>query len=184
MSEFVTNTADLDIDEAMPISGDMTFLPSAMDSGVAMNGCLAIRAVPDRTGPSVDAALEHHLSPLIEAPLADVMKSLRAAWLRGPALCWGDVHPIRELARSDLDKRVAFLLIQGFLKCSNFFSILELFVRELDEHGLVSEQRLLGLEQLVCNFKYGVGHEFEVAYAQCGFCDVFGGIDGGSDGSN
>lgn len=160
-----------------PVMRDMRLDSSA-------DGCLTSGAMPNRADPAIASALEHHLSPLVEAALADVMKSLRAGWLRGPAICWGDVHPIRELARSDLDKRVAFLLIQGFLKCLNFFSILELFARELDEHGLVSEERLLGLEQLVCDFKYGVGHKFEVAYAQCGFGDVPGGVDGGCDGSN
>lgn len=93
--------------------------------------------------------LKHRLSPVVEALLTNVVGRLRASWLAGPALLWADVHPIRQVAASDVDQRVATLLADGFFQFSQFLAGFEMLVLQLQEQGVVREQALLSLEQLL-----------------------------------
>lgn len=98
---------------------------------------------------SLEPVLEHRLDPFVEARLADVVQRLRAAWLAGPALLWGDIYPIREAAVAKIDKRVATTLARGFFQFSQFLAGFEVLALELKKSGIVREQSLLSLEKLL-----------------------------------
>lgn len=167
--------------EAMRRFGFDALLPkSAVDDHGLAGGALQ---------PAGDAAqqipgLEHHLSPAVVATLADVVLRLRRAWLAGPALLWGDVHPIRRAARGELEKRVATAVARGFLQSSDFFAHLEMLLLELQERGVVSEQALLGLEQLVVQGRYTFADERVVPDAQQGLGHAGSGSDRAGDRSD
>lgn len=96
-----------------------------------------------------ERACEHGFDSLVEARLTDVVQRLRRSWLVGPALLWDEIHPIRELAGSELEKRIATTLAGGFFQFSQFLAGFEVLALELQERGVVREQSLLGLEQLL-----------------------------------
>lgn len=117
-------------------------------------------------------ALEHHLSPVVEARLADVVRRLRGSWLAGPAQLWSGIHPVRELAETEVDQRVSGALARGFLQFSQFLAGFEVLLLELEHRGVVSEQRLLSLEQLIVQGRHFFRDEIEVAQADHGHGDV------------
>ena len=92
--------------------------------------------------------LQHRLDPAIEARLAEVVQRLRSSWLSGPALLWHQVHPIHELALTDVEKRVALTLRLGFFQFSQFLAGFEVLLLQLEQLGLVHEELLLSLEEL------------------------------------
>lgn len=94
-----------------------------------------------------EVALQHHLSPIVEALLTNVVKRLRASWLAGPALLWGDIHPISIVAPGEADQRVAVALRESFFQFSSLLAGFEILVLELEKTGVVSEQSILHLEQ-------------------------------------
>lgn len=108
----------------------------------------------DAAGPGIPSEvklseIEHHFSSVVEARLAEVVLRLRGSWLAGPALLWGEIHPIREISGSDFERRVATTLAGGFLQFSQFLAGFEVLALELQKSGVVSEQALLSLEQLL-----------------------------------
>lgn len=127
----------------MNIHEDSTNKQSA---NVNVHGVLASRAFKSD---SAEPASEHRFDPLVEARLTEVVQRLRASWLAGPALLWGDVHAIREMPISNVDKRVATTLASGFLQFSQFLAGFEVLTLELKKSGVVSEQSLLCMEQLL-----------------------------------
>lgn len=96
-----------------------------------------------------ESALQHRLDPLVEARLTDVVHRLRKTWIGGPADLWTDIHTVREASVSDVDKRVTTTLARGFFQFSQFLAGFEVLALELKESGIVCEQSLLGLEQLL-----------------------------------
>ena len=119
--------------------------PSVLSVDLCPAGA-AFPHVPQEVQPAV---VEHHLSAVVEARLAEVVGRLRASWLAGPALLWGDVHSIREVARDEFDKRVAATLAGGLFQFSKLLAGFEVLLLQLQERGVVREQTLLGLEQLL-----------------------------------
>lgn len=106
-------------------------------------------ARPD-LAPDVEVSIvQCNLSPVVEARLTQVVQRLRGSWLAGPALLWGDVHSIREVAGGEFDERVTTTLASGFFQFSQFLAGFEMLVLELQKSGVVSEKSLLGLEQLL-----------------------------------
>lgn len=77
------------------------------------------------------------------------MQRLRVAWLAGPAQLWGDIHPIRMEARGEGEQRIAVALCQGFFQFSQLLAGLEVLLLESQQLGVVREEAVLGLEQLV-----------------------------------
>lgn len=125
-----------------------------------------------------NSLVKHRLDSLVEAGLADVVKRLRASWIAGPALLWGDVHPIREVSRGEFDQRVAATLVDGFLNFSQFLAGFEVLILELEKRGVVTEQSLLGLEKRVVHGGNFFGHKVEVPNAAECFGDVSGDANG------
>ena len=98
---------------------------ASLSSAFSPDGELASGAdpciAPSRGQPD-ELTVEHHLDPLVQARLAEVVHRLRRAWIDGPALQWGLIYPIRELASADFDKRIAGALVQGFFQFSQFLA--------------------------------------------------------------
>jgi hypothetical protein len=141
---------------------------------------LAHRATELGAAEGLLKSLQHDLAPLspvVEARLTDVVQRLRASWLAGPAGLWGDIHPICKLAGSDLDKRVATTLRQGFFQFSQLLCGLEVLLLKSKELGVVSEESLLGLEQLVVKSGDFRGDEIAVADREHRLPDVAGGLE-------
>ncbi|MDR0276246.1 MAG: hypothetical protein LBI48_13125 [Burkholderiaceae bacterium] len=114
----------------------------------------------------VVVALENQFSPLIETALTDVVLDLRRTWITpGPARFWHQLCLIRKVAGNDLDKRVIRTLIDGFCQFSDLLCGFEVFVRELERGGLVTEERLLSLEQLLVQRRHFFSDEVEVPQA-------------------
>ncbi|WP_368921328.1 hypothetical protein [Comamonas aquatica] len=112
-----------------------------MQSGVA-----ASAFQPDSSGSS----LEHRLDSFAEAGLANVVSSLMDAWIAGPnAVIARAITSQRKEAPPDLDQRVFAALIEGLLQIQVFFLHLGQIRLELQKGGVVSEQSLLSLEQLL-----------------------------------
>lgn len=142
---------------------------------------LAARAYQPIGDTHEECASEHGFDPFVEARLTDVVHRLRRSWLAGPALLWGDVHPIRELARGDLEKRVATALASGFFQFSQFLAGFEVLALELQKSGVVSEKSLLGLEKLLQKGGGPFVDEGRVAQSAHSLGDVSRGGDRGGD---
>lgn len=108
--------------------------------------------------PSLNS-FEHHLDPLVEARLANIVQRLRASWIAHMAFHWGDIHTIHEDACGEFEQRITTLLRQGFFKFGQLLCGFELLVLQSKQLGLVSEESVLGLEQLVVQFS-DLGRDF------------------------
>lgn len=158
---------------------------SRQGPGLANNeALLAGRAVIG--GDSVHGAgsLEDSFDALVEAVLTNVVHRLRASWLAGPALLWGDVHPVSKFARSDLDKRIATLLVQGFARYSQLLAGLEVLLRDRKQFGVVSEESLLSLEQLLVDARHLDGDQRLISEAGSRPADVDRGSDSRAEAGN
>lgn len=136
----------------------------------------------DRAIPGV--SLEHRLDPLIEARLADVVRRLRATWINHISGFWGDIHPIHKDAVSNIDQRVATALRQGFFQFSQLLCGLELLLLQSKQLGVVTEQSVLSLEQLLVELGNNRCHLVEVSNADRGLPEVFSSCQGGDCDTN
>ena len=125
-------------------------------------------------GAHVEPALQHRLSPIVETRLTQVVHGLRASWLAGPAQFWGDVHPIREMSLGECEQRIATTLACGFLQFSELLAGFEVLVLQLEQSGVVREQSILHLEQLIVQGRRFFRDQVEVPYSDQGLCHVFG----------
>lgn len=143
----------------------------------------AAGAVPVRTAPSgAEPALEDdlRLSWAIKALLTDVVIRLRESWIAGPAKCWGGIYPISELASTELDKRVAAAVCEGFSNFSQFLCGLEVLMLQRVDGSAEFEQTLLGIEQL---FVHGPNYFHRLGFVSDGqgsLAEVDGAIDSGN----
>lgn len=93
--------------------------------------------------------LQSDCAPLGKAWLADVVGSVIDAWLSGPDRVVRRFTAQRDSAASELDQRVFGALIDGCLEFQIFLLQLGQIRLELQKSGVVSEQSVLRLEQLV-----------------------------------
>lgn len=114
----------------------------------------------------------------LEAGLADVVRRLRSTWLAGPALLWGDVHSQGEVARDDFEQRVSATLREGFFNFSQLLSGLEVLLLQRQQLGVVSEQSMLGIEQLVVHRGNGRCQNVGVSHSDGCLADLNCGGDG------
>lgn len=101
----------------------------------------------------------------IPTRLAEIVGNLRASWLAGPALIWSDLHAVHELASTEVDKRIAILARSGFFQFSQLLCGLEVLLLELQKHGVVHEETLLGCEQLLVDLRDSRCRLIEIADA-------------------
>lgn len=123
--------------------------------------------------------LQDRLAPLVEARLAEVVQRLRSAWLAGPALLWDDVRSVDELTGTDLEKRVARLLGQGFFQFSQFLAGFEVLLLQLHQLRVVREETVLGLEKLIVDLGDSTGSLVVIAECQRRLADVLCGLERG-----
>lgn len=95
------------------------------------------------------AAAKNDGLPAAEAGLADVVRRLIDAWNTGPGLLVGGIAAQRKFSTGEFDQRVFAALIEGSLQFQIFLLQLGQVRLELQKTGVVSEQSLLRLEQLL-----------------------------------
>ncbi|QMT65803.1 hypothetical protein [Xylella fastidiosa] len=111
----------------------------------AIPKCLIAAVAPPETP---ERPLQNGLAPaLVEALLTNVMHRFRRSWLDGPARLWGDIHPIHELAGSDLHKRIALLLSNAHFDFAQFLCGIEMLALKLEVGDALVAQRLLSCEK-------------------------------------
>lgn len=147
---------------------------------------LASGALPVGDASHSISALQDRLSLSwpIEALLADVVIRLRSSWVAGPAKCWAGIHPISELASTELDKRVATALCEGFSQFSQFLCGFEVLMLQRVNGSREFEETLLGIEQL---FVHGPNYFHRLGLVpdgQSSFAEVNGAVDGGDGACN
>ena len=108
---------------------------------------------------------QHTLDPLVEARLTKVVQGLRESWIAHMARFWGDIHPIDKVASGQLEKRIATTLSDGFFQFSQFLCGFEVLTLQLRELGVVREQTVLGLEQLLVDLAHRNGDLIEISKA-------------------
>ncbi len=142
---------------------------------------IAAGAVPVRIPASgAEPALQDNLvlTWAVKALLTDVVIRLRGAWVAGPAKCWGGIYPISQLAVTDLDKRVAAALCEGFSNFSEFLCGMEVLMLQRVDGSAEFEKTLLGIEQL---FVHGPDYVHRFGLVSDGhspLAEVDGAIDG------
>ncbi|TNW25543.1 hypothetical protein [Xylella fastidiosa] len=119
-------------------------------------------------------------SPVVDAWLANVMHRLRNSWLDGPALLWGDIHPIHKCATTDLQKRIALLLRDGFLEFSQFLCGIELLALELEQGVVLNEQSSLGCDKRLAELRSSRLDLAEIAKTYEGTREFHSDLQGGS----
>jgi len=123
------------------------------------------------------SALEHNRPANGEAGLADIVGRLIDSWLCGPCVVAGEIAAQRNCTASQRDQRVFAALIDGCLQFQIFLLQLGQIRLELQKSGVVSEESLLRLEQLLqqgCGF---LVDERGVAHRAHSLCDVAGSGD-------
>jgi len=114
----------------------------------------------------------------VEALLTDVVIDLRKSWIAGPAGCWTRIYSIRDIASTDLDKRVSAALYEGFFHFSQFLGCLEVLLLQCEQGSAKFEETLLGVEQ---HFVHG-SHYFRglglIADRQSALAQVDSAVDG------
>lgn len=95
------------------------------------------------------SALEHNRPANGEAGLADIVGRLIDSWLCGPSGVVGGIAAQRNGTASERDQRVFAALINGCLQFQIFLLQLGQIRLELQKSGVVSEESLLRLEQLL-----------------------------------
>lgn len=108
----------------------------------------------------------------IPTDLAEMVLMLRDFWIALPASI--GVHHVCESAVSDIDKRIAVLLRDGFFEFSQFLCGLEVVVLELQQHGVVSEQALLSSEKLLVDLRDSHRRLVEVPKTYRSGCELAG----------
>jgi hypothetical protein len=121
---------------------------------------------------------QNRLDPLVEARLTEVVHGLRKAWIAHMAGFWSDIHPIDKVARSDFEKRIATTLSDGFFQFSQFLCGFEVLTLQLRELGIVSEQTVLSLEQLLVDLAHRNSDLVEISKSHRGLAKLLRGIDG------
>lgn len=135
-----------------------------------------------RVGTSIGGPEIHDGSdPAVEARLAEVVLRLRAAWRAGPALLWGDLFPLREVAGSQFEKLVTIALVESFLEYSQLLCGLEVLLLKRQHLGVVSEQSLLSLQQQVVDLADLRGEVVELLQAQGSVPEIAGELEARDD---
>lgn len=125
---------------------------------------IARRANEPVVGAPNPVALEHNRPANGEAGLADIVGRLIDSWLCGSSRVVGGIAAQRNCTASERDQRVFAALIDGCLQFQIFLLHLGQIRLELQKSGVVSEESLLRLEQLLqqgCGFlvdESGVAH--------------------------
>lgn len=144
----------------------------------------AMGAHGDRPIGGVEVELQDHLAPGVEARLTQVMHRLVCNWFDGGLSCATDFQAIRELASADLEQRISTALVKSILEVSQFITCVGILAVHLEQGRLVSEERILSLEQFAIHLRQLTRQLVEVTQLDSGRTDVLGqaqGIDGGTD---
>ena len=123
------------------------------------------------------SALEHNRPADGEAGLADIVGRLIDSWLVCSGQCVGGITAQRNRTASERDQRVFAALIDGCLQFQIFLLHLGQIRLELQKSGVVSEESLLRLEQLLQKGSGFLVDESGVAHRAHSLGDVAGSGD-------
>lgn len=161
-------------------------------SGENMGGSVSLdsRSLANRTRPSSEAALgltemQHDLGlrRTIETRLADVVRRLRRDWSAGCGGCWLEICAIHTDSLSDLEKRIATTLRQGFFEFGQLLCGFEVLLLQGKHTRLELEQTVLRLEKLVVDLTNNRSELIEIANLLRGRNDLSRDPEGGRNGS-
>lgn len=141
---------------------------------------VARRAVPPSVGAAVrgdESQDDLRLGRAVEARLTEVVLGLRREFGIGCAGFWGDIHPIGELPLTDLEKRVFLALRQSFFNFSQLLCGLEVLLLQSQKLGVVSEQTMLGIEQLFVHLRDDTSERVGVPDVDGGLSNANGGLE-------
>jgi len=116
----------------------------------------------------------------VETLLTDVVQGLRQDWLATSAKRWGQIYPISELANPGLEKHIATFLSELFCSYSQLIAGLEMYLLEVQKGGVMREQALLSLQQLVIHPRDLASYQDGVAHRQRIAADLHRSLDAGS----
>ena len=157
----------LDMDVLLSSSGESFLADSALQT--------------DRTIEAV--LLQHAFDPLVHARLADVVE--RLAPIRTlVAEVYGNIASKNKSSIRNLEQRVTTPVCQLLLQLSQAICQIEIVLLEGMQLGVVREQTVLCLEQLVVDLAHNRSHLTEVPKAQSSFANLSGCSDGCSGCSN
>jgi hypothetical protein len=155
-------------------------IPTGPGSGTISSENFPVAAGAELTvGTAHEPSLaQYSLDPLVETRLTEVVQGLRSAWIAHIAGFWGDIHPIDKVAGTDLEKRIATTLSDGFFQFSQFLCGFEVLTLQLRELRVVREQTVLGLEKLLVDLAHRNGELVEISKTHRGLAQLLCGCDG------
>lgn len=118
------------------------------------------------------------LSRAVEANLTNVVLEMCRAGIGGYGVFWGEIFPIGGIAISDADKRVVAALRNGFFNFGQLLCCLEMLLLESHELGVVGEETLLSIKQLVVHLRDHRGQLVGVAQTESSLAQVHSAVDG------
>lgn len=124
------------------------------------------------------------LSPPIKALLTNVVQGLRRDWLASSALRWDQLYPISELANTRLEKHITSFLRELFCSYSQLIGGIEMHLLQIEQGGVVREEALLRLKQLVIHPRDLASYQCGIAHRQRVAADINSGLEGRSSSGN
>ena len=140
----------------LPHIGDQVGEKVVIATRASQQGQIGVAVVPEHG----------QLSPYVEARLTDVVGRLRRAWVKDCAALWADIYPISPLALTCLDQHVILALREKFVGFSQFVVGLEHLLLQAKQLGVVREEGLLGLQELVIHPRNGLQHQGPITYRE------------------
>ena len=101
-------------------------------------------AIPGAVDP-----LENRLNPFFEARLTNIVNQLRTDWINRMAPHWTAVHTVNENASGQFEERISAAFRDGFFKFGQFLCGFEMLLLQSKQLGVVSEERILSIEQVL-----------------------------------
>lgn len=133
---------------------------------------------------SAGVEVQDHLPASVKTRLTQVMQRLVCTWYNGGQLCITDFQAIRELANTDLEKRVSAALVHSLLHISQFITCVGILAVKIEKGGVVSEERVLNFEQFAVHLRELTRHLIPVAQLDSGSADVLCEAQGTNGGPN
>lgn len=140
----------------LPLSSDQVGDKVVIATGASQQGHVGVAVVPQHG----------QLSPYVEARLTDVVGRLRSAWVKDCAVLWADIYPISKLTLTCLDEHVVLALREKFVGFSQFVVGLEHLLLQAKQLGVVREEGLLSLQELVIHPRNGLQHQGPITYSE------------------
>lgn len=145
---------------------------------------LAMRTASHRPVTSIEVEPQNHFSPEIKARLAQIVDRLVVDGFGALAFGLDSIEAVNQLAATDLEQRVTASFCQSLFGLAKIINHLGHLMLQLEQVGVMSEQRILSLEQLAIDLGNLADHLIPVAQLDSGIANIFcctQSTDGGAD---